>query len=157
MSLAPLVMLSPILLAVAYCDLRFMRIPNVLSILAVVLFVISCLFSMPVDLLARITVAALVFGLGFVAFCLRMFGGGDVKILSALMLFVPMPSLAQFAYLFSASMLIGILAILGLRKLPQAAGHSWKSISGSTKFPMGISIALSGILLPLVDLAFGRL
>ncbi|MGB7270400.1 MAG: prepilin peptidase [Albidovulum sp.] len=157
MSLAPLVMLSPVLLAVAYCDLRFMRIPNVLSILAVALFVISCLFSMPVDLLARITVAALVFGLGFVAFCLRMFGGGDVKILSALMLFVPMPSLAQFAYLFSASMLIGILAILGLRKLPQAAGHSWKAISGSTKFPMGISIALSGILLPLVDLAFGRL
>jgi prepilin peptidase CpaA len=157
MSLAPLVVLSPILVAVAIWDLRFMRIPNALSLIAVALFVISCLFSLPVDIVARVSVAATVFGLGFVAFCFRMFGGGDVKILSALMLFVPIQSLTLFAYLFSASMLIGILAILGLRRLPQAADHRWKSISASTKFPMGISIALSGILLPLVGHAFDRL
>lgn len=157
MSLIPLILTSPILVAVAYCDLRFMRIPNVLSLLILAIFVISSLVNPPVDLLARIFVAAAVFGLGFVAFCARILGGGDVKILAALTLLVPLHSLGIFAYIFSAAMLVGIAAILTLRRLPIAAGHSWKSISGSTRFPMGVSIALAGIVHPLATVTFQSL
>lgn len=157
MSFVPLILISPILVAVAYCDLRFMRIPNVLSLLIVAIFVISSLIYPPDDLLARIAVAAVVFALGFAGFCFRMLGGGDVKILSALTLLVPLHSLALFAYVFSAAMLVGIAAILTLRRLPLAAGHGWKSISGSTRFPMGISIALAGIAHPLTMLALQSL
>ena len=157
MSLIPLILTSPILVAVAYCDLRYMRIPNVLSVLILAIFVVSSVVYPPVDLLARIVVAATVFGLGFLAFCARILGGGDVKILSALTLLVPLHSLGLFAYVFSAAMLVGIAAILTLRRLPMAADHGWKSISGSTRFPMGISIALAGIAHPLTTVAFQSL
>lgn len=157
MSLVPLILISPILVAVAYCDLRFMRIPNVLSVLILAIFVTASLIDPPDDLLARIAVAAAVFGLGFTGFCFRMLGGGDVKILSALMLFVPLASLVLFAYIFSAAMLVGIAAILTLRRLPLATDHGWKSISGSTRFPMGVSIALAGIVHPLAVMALQSL
>ncbi len=157
MSFVPLILISPILIAVAYCDLRFMRIPNVLSVLIVAIFVISSLIYPSDDLIARITVAAAVFALGFTGFCFRMLGGGDVKILSALMLLVPLHSLALFAYIFSAAMLVGIVAILAVRRLPLAVGHGWKSISGSTRFPMGVSIALAGIAHPLAVMALQSL
>ena len=145
-SILPILLTVPVLVLVAYCDLRFMRIPNVLSILLVVLFVGSSLVFPPNDLLMRVSVAAGVFGLGFVGFCFRLLGGGDVKILAALMLFVPVQNLEVFSFLFSGSLLLGVLTIVGLRRLPQTAGHPWKSLSGSVKFPMGISIALAGIL-----------
>ena len=154
MSLVPLILISPILIAVAYCDLRFMRIPNVLSVLILAIFVTALLIDPPDDLLARLAVAAAVFGLGFTGFCFRMLGGGDVKILSAVMLFVPLHSLGLFAYIFSAALLVGIAAILTLRRLPLATDHRWKSISGSTRFPMGVSIALAGIVHPLAVMAF---
>lgn len=157
MSLVPLILISPILIAVAYCDLRFMRIPNVLSVMILASFVISSLIYPPDDLFARFAVAAAVFALGFAGFCFRMLGGGDVKILSALMLLVPLHSLTLFAYIFSAAMLVGIATILTLRRLPLAAGHRWKSISGSTRFPMGISIALAGVVHPLAMVALQSL
>ena len=153
MSLAPLFLISPILIAVAYCDLRFMRIPNLLSVLMLAIFLVSSLILPPEDLPARIVVAALVFGLGFTGFCFHILGGGDVKILSALILFVPLQDLALFSYLFSAALLVGIAVILTLRRLPLATDHGWKSISGSSRFPMGISIALAGIIYPLAVMA----
>ena len=63
-SVLPILLTVPVLVLVAYCDLRFMRIPNVLSILLVVLFVGSSLVFPPNDLLMRVSVAAAVFGLG---------------------------------------------------------------------------------------------
>ena len=43
----PILLTVPVLALVAYCDLRFMRIPNVLSILLVVLFVSLKRVSVP--------------------------------------------------------------------------------------------------------------
>ncbi|MCB2134340.1 MAG: prepilin peptidase [Rhodobacteraceae bacterium] len=148
-SVVPLVLIAPLMVAVAYCDMRFMRIPNAISLLMVAVFgLCSLVLPMP-DLAPRLTAAALVFAVGFVAFCFRLFGGGDVKVLAALVLFVPSENLAQFSYIFSVSMILGVAAILTMRRLPFAGGESWKALSGSTKFPMGISIALAGLLLPL--------
>lgn len=146
--LVPLLMIAPLLVAVAYCDLSRMRIPNTLSIIAVAFFGLTALLAPPDDLVARIAVAATVFVLGFAAFCLRLFGGGDVKMLSALILFIPAPTMPIFGFVFSASMLTGIAIVLGLRRMPAAHQLGWKSISGSKGFPMGLSIAMAGLLHP---------
>jgi len=146
----PLMLLAPVLLAVMYFDLRYMRIPNVLSIVAVALFAVSALVNTPDDLVARLVVAGAVFAIGFAGFCFRILGGGDVKILSALLLFIPLQDLTIFANVFSASLMLGIIAILSVRRMPFAGGTSWKSISASTRFPMGISIGFAGIIQPLV-------
>ena len=155
MQLLPLLGLAPILLVVAYTDLRYMRIPNVLSVLAVLLFSLTALISPPDDLLVRVVAAGTVLALGFGAFCLGLFGGGDVKILSALMLFVPAHTLPLFGYVFSAAMLLGMMVLFGLRQIPITGNLSWKSMSGGSQFPMGISIAMAGLLHPIVVLLAG--
>lgn len=154
-SIVPLLLAAPILLGVAYYDLRYMRIPNWLSIALLVLFAATAIAFQPDDLFARALVATVVFAIGFLCFCFGLFGGGDVKILAALMLLVPVHSLIVFSYLFSASLIVGVIAILALRRLPQVSGLNWKSLSGSTKFPMGVSISLAGISCPFALLALG--
>jgi prepilin peptidase CpaA len=153
MDYIPLFLMAPLLVAVAYFDLRFMRIPNMISLIAVALFLATLPFFPPSHLAVRLGAAALVFGLGFTAFAFGMIGAGDVKILSVLMLFVPPVHMTIFANVFSASMLAGIVVILSLRRIPVTSTWGWKSFGGTTKLPMGLSIAMTGLAFPLVALA----
>jgi prepilin peptidase CpaA len=146
--LLPLILIFPVLLAVGYNDLRHMRIPNVLSILAVIIFVATA-FLLPVNEIGfRIAASLATLVIGFVAFTLRIFGGGDIKILAALMLFIPSQTLALFGFIFSISILVGIGLVMTLRTAPGAQKSSWKSLQAKAKFPMGISISLAGLAHP---------
>lgn len=155
MSLLPLFILSPLLMAVVWSDMRYMRIPNWFSLSTVGFFLIIAIVFPPSDLWLRLLVAGSVFGIGFAGFCFNLWGGGDVKFLSALMLFIPVTTLSVFGYVFSAALLLGIVLILGLRRVPALAGQHWKAISGSTKFPMGLSIGMAGLAHPLVVMLLG--
>lgn len=155
MALVPLILIAPLLLWGAWSDLRLMRIPNVLSLIAVAVFTVSALIAPPGDLVPRLAVAAAVFGAGFVTYLLGLFGGGDVKMLAALLLFVPVPTLPVFAYVFSAAMLVGIAIVLALRRLPAARRLGWKSVSDSRGFPMGLSIAMAGLAHPIAATLLG--
>lgn len=148
--LIPLVLLAPLLIRVAYCDLRYMKIPNALSLAALALFIVSSPLIGWEEAGWRLSTAAIVFGLGFVAFAFGLFGGGDVKMLGALLLFIPSQSLTVYAYCFSASMLVGIGVLLLIRALPQSRESNWLGIKSVGAFPMGISIALSGLVFPFV-------
>lgn len=149
MALLPLFLLAPVLLAVAYFDLRFMRIPNLVSLIALALFLVCALAFPPSDLPIRLVGAFAVLAAGFLAFAFRMIGGGDVKFLSALMLFIPTSALLLFANIFSAALLMGIVLIFGLRRIPSSRAWGWKSFDGTNKLPMGLSIALAGIATPI--------
>jgi prepilin peptidase CpaA len=155
MQVAPLFAIAPLLLAVGYFDLRYMRIPNALSIVAFGAFLVFAVLYPPADLVPRLVVGGGVLALGLIGFALRLFGGGDVKFLSVLVLFVPLHALAIFGNVFSASLLLGIALVLTLRRIPALATLGWKSIGGSTKFPMGVSIALAGLSFPWITLALG--
>ena len=148
MALGPLILIAPLLCWVAYSDLSRMKIPNAISLIAVAIFAVAAIAAPPDDLVLRLAIAGAALVLGFISYCFGLFGGGDVKMLAALLLFVPVPTLVLFAYVFSASMLVGIAIILTLRRIPAAHRLGWKSISGSNKFPMGISIALAGLAHP---------
>lgn len=147
-NLLPLILLSPVLLATVFSDLRRMRIPNSYSSIALVLFAAFALFAPPNDLTWRIVAAATVFVAGFAGFSLRLLGGGDVKILATLMLFIPSQTLVLFGNVLSASLLVGVLTILLLRRIPVAPGSDWAGIWGSARFPMGLSIGLAGLAHP---------
>lgn len=148
--LLPLVMLSPVLVAVAYFDLRYLRIPNVLTLIGLGILLLALIIAPPQDLLARLVFAGSVFVVGFLAFALRLVGGGDVKILLPLLLAVPTSGLLVFANVFSAAMLLGIALVLAARRLPGAANMGWKSLATTRGFPMGLSIAMAGLGFPLV-------
>lgn len=152
MEIVPMLLLAPVLMAVAYFDLRFMRIPNILSLMVLAVFAVAAFFFPPADLLARLVIATSVLLLGFIGFSFRLIGGGDVKILSALMLVVPTSGIAVFANVFSVSMFAGIILVLAIRRFPQINSLGWKSFGGSHKFPMGLSIALAGLAFPVVSL-----
>jgi len=153
--LLPLVLVAPLFLWGAWSDLRQMRIPNAVSLLAVGVFLATAFVAPPDDLGSRVAVAAAVLAAGFITYLFGLFGGGDVKMLSALVLFVPVPTLALFAYVFSAAMLAGIAMVLLLRRVPAAQRLGWKWISGSAGFPMGLSIAMAGLAHPVAAILLG--
>lgn len=149
MDLFPNLLIAPLLIYAAYSDLRYMRIPDFISIALVALFTVMILIQFPTDFGARIAVASGIFAIGYAGFSLRLVGGGDVKFLSALALFVPRSELTVFANLFSFSLLVGIFMICVAQR-SRLANVGWKSFSARGRFPMGLSIAMAGLMLPVV-------
>jgi prepilin peptidase CpaA len=146
---AGLILASPLLVAMAFLDLRDMQIPKWISGGMIAIFAVMALAMLPwAESGARVAVAAGVFAAGFAGFALRLLGGGDVKALSAMMLLVPFGSLALFMLAFAASLMLGVAAVLLARRLYGHADAGWVSMR-STAFPMGISIAAAGLILPM--------
>lgn len=150
MNLLPLILLSPILVFTAFSDLKYLRIPNSLSLIAVSLFICTAPLLSLEEFGLRIAIAATVFIIGFIGFVLGLIGGGDVKILAALMLFIPSQTLQLFSLAFSAALILGILFVLLLRATPRPNESSFEAIRSPGKFPMGISIALVGLFHPVL-------
>lgn len=146
--LLPLVALAPLLVTAALSDLRHLRIPNGCVLSAIAVFAFAVLLGLVPDLAPRLLVAASVLVLGFAAYCFRLFGAGDVKFLAVLLLFVPVASLQVYAFVFSAAMLLGITAFLSLKRVPGIASLNWRSMAPGRQLPMGVPIALSGLLHP---------
>lgn len=148
-----LLLLVPLLAYMAASDVKHMRIPNWLVLCMVAVFAIFAPFMLDTDeivLRAGIATAVLVFG--FVAFILGLVGGGDVKAIAALMLFVPANaiSIAHFAFTLSTTMLIGIAIILIARRCVDTSNSNYVSLTVGRGYPMGLSIALAGIIFPAV-------
>lgn len=140
-----IVFLSVALCIVAY-DLRQMRIPDILSVILVSLFVALCTIDAPEDFWARLGLSATVFTLGFIAFARRMMGGGDVKIMTALALFVPVSALAETALVFSATLFLGTVLVLVARRIFPSS-ESWAFLN-TKRMPMGLPIGLAAVVLP---------
>ncbi len=139
-------LLVPLLLAVIFYDLRFMLLPNRLAALFVVLFLATVPWSIPLDVVAwRIGVGLLVLVIGMGANAAGLLGGGDVKVLAALILFIPYQKLLPFAFILCICMIIGIVLLLALRRALRGDDVSWRGLQENGRYPMGISIGLAGL------------
>ena len=147
--LLPLLLLAPVLVCAALGDLRHMRIPNVLSLAGLALFALCLPLIGLAELPLRIAAAGAVFAAGFALFAVGLVGGGDVKLLSVLVLFVPPDVWALYANLLAASLLAGVAFVMAVQAIPNGAGSAWAVRRNRGSFPMGLSIALSGLTLPL--------
>lgn len=145
MELLPLLLAVPILVWIAWTDFRFMRIRNNAVLLAVGVFVLTVPAVGLAEAGLRLLAAAAVFAVGFGLFAARMLGGGDVKMAAALMLLVPWGTYTLFGYVFSAAMLVAILAILGLRAVPALRRSGPVSLRARGTFPMGLAFGLGGV------------
>lgn len=148
MQLVPLLLLAPVLCAVAYCDLRYMLIPNRLVLAAVALFVVTAPLVGTPEAMIRLVVAALVLAVLAAGFALRLVGGGDVKMLAALFLFIPSGTYGIFGLTFAAAMVLGISFVLLLRRTPVIRELDMVSLQTPGTFPMGIAIAGAGLVHP---------
>ncbi|WP_050931964.1 A24 family peptidase [Aestuariivita boseongensis] len=140
----------PLLALMALEDLSRLRISNRLVLAMVVLACLSAPVFLPWAEIGHRLIAALsVFVLGFSGFALRLWGGGDVKALAALMLFLPSQALTLYAWTFVAGMALGLVAVMGFRAVLRNPDIGWSGLQPNAGYPMGLSIALSGALLPL--------
>lgn len=138
-------LLAALLCAVIVCDVRWMRLPNGLAMLFLIVFAATVAWNLSLDVLGwRIGVALLILLGGMAANAARLIGG-DVKILAVLVLFIPSGELLSFAYTLCLSMIASILGLLVLRRILAQPESQWRGLRVGERFPFGISIGLAGL------------
>ena len=107
-----------IMVAAAVIDLISYRIPNLLVIALLALFVvIAALHWNEVSWVSHLSAAILVFGAGIFLYAMRQMGAGDVKLLAVVALWSGVFSLAPLMLYVSLCGLAGMFAILIARPI----------------------------------------
>jgi prepilin peptidase CpaA len=94
--------------------------------------------SLQPDIAIQLAMAGALFALFYVAFCLNWMGGGDVKMIGALALWLPFQALAWM--LIVMSLLGGALTVLLVVERLVGRKH------GNIEIPYGVAIALAGLI-----------
>lgn len=141
-------LLAALMAAVIWCDLKFMRLPNLLVLMLVVVFAATVTWKLPLAVLgARVGVALAVLVLGAMANAAKLLGGGDVKVLAALVLFFPREQLLAFAFTLCICMIVGIVALVMLRRILRGKGATWRGLQEGARYQMGLSIGAAGLIM----------
>ena len=134
-------------------DLATMRIPNrlVLTMLfGYVLLAPLVGFGMA-QLVSGLAAASLVFCLGFAVFACGGMGGGDVKLMAVVALWLGLPLVGAFLLWTSLVGALLTLALLAYRSLPLARavhGLGWahRLHATETRVPYGVAIAAAALI-----------
>jgi prepilin peptidase CpaA len=131
--------LAAMLIVVATGDLRSRTIPNwlngAIALLAIPFWWLSGLSLWP-DIASQIGVAAIVFLLFALAFRFGMMGGGDVKLLAALALWLPLGAMVKLLVIMS---LAG-----GALTVAMMVGQRLGKNKEAPEVPYGVAIAFGG-------------
>ncbi len=141
---------APLVVAAGW-DLATFRIPNALNLMFLALFPLAAqLAPQPVDWLWHLAAGGVVLAAGFGLFALRLFGGGDVKLLAVAALWLGWDRLP--AFVLGVAVLGGGLAVvvLLLRSpvLATALAHLGRTpavLHKGAAIPYGIAIAGGGL------------
>ena len=149
--------LTPLLLLTVFFDLKYFRIPNllVLAILAVFLAGVAPFLSMD-ELYRRGLLAIIVLGVGFVLALVRALGAGDVKTLAVFVLFLEDYELASALIALALASLVGLIIIKVMRPMVLRKNYEpiteWQCWHDSQHFPFGF--ALAGALFMVIGIRF---
>lgn len=134
------ILLIVLLLMAGWTDIRSRTIPNeinaAIALLAIGWWLVCGLPVWPVIGL-RLVVALAVFAVFAGMFALRMMGGGDVKMIGALALWLPFGSLMTMLTVMALSG--GALTLFLLIR------HRWRPNENKPQVPYGIAIAIGGL------------
>lgn len=137
---ALLAILVMLLLAAAWGDLRARTIPNglnlAIALLAIPFWWASGLPFWP-DAALQVGIAALVFAVFAGAFAIGAMGGGDVKLIGALALWLPWPAVLALLVIMSLAGGALTLAMLIRKRLART--------EGALEIPYGVAIAFGGL------------
>lgn len=132
--------LAALLLVAAVLDLRSRNIPNGLN-LAIALLALPFWWATGLafwpDMALQAGVAALVFGAFAIAFALGGMGGGDVKLLGALALWLPWQAVIYLLVIMSLAGGVLTLAMVIRQRLARKEGRP--------EIPYGVAIAFAGL------------
>lgn len=142
--------LSALLLLAAWIDFRQRRLPNWLAGLILFLGISGTITVAGIAALSwSIAHALLALLIGFALFAMRLIGGGDAKTYAALAANFPLAkALTLLAFTSAAMFVIAVpwilVARIRRRRIKERGGQL--SDSDFAKIPLGISIAVGGLL-----------
>ena len=135
----------PLMIWASWSDLRTLKIPNVLVLAVLGVFVITGLWGLPIDIFFwRLAHGVGVLLLGFVAFSFGFIGGGDAKMAAALTPFIVPAELGKFLILYAVITLILLMVLRLIMQMNRHRDTGWLSIDQMKKparervFPMGL-------------------
>lgn len=132
-------LLALALVAAAVGDWRQRIIPNrlngAIALLAIPFWWASGLSLWP-DVALQVAVAAIVFALFALAFRIGAMGGGDVKLVTALALWLPWAAVVKLLVIMSVAG--------GLLTIAMLIPHRLAKTAGQPEIPYGIAIAFAG-------------
>lgn len=140
----------PLMTLVARWDLKYLKIPNwqVLCVLAV--FVVTGLWGLPLGTFGwHLLWGAIALFIGFGFFSLGVLGGGDAKMLAALVPFISGQSVLAVLLIFALSCLMLLVGIWIAWRIAGSRETGWLAIDQMDKparyraFPMGLIFAIS--------------
>jgi prepilin peptidase CpaA len=137
-------------------DIRSLKIPNAVSVIVLALFFLNALLSGPTDGFTKhIIVAGSALLLGFGVFAAGLMGAGDIKLITALMLWAGPQN--GFVFLIVMTFVGGLFA--GLLLITRTSMAVWPSAQNYIPsrrlrtwaqrgiFPYGIAICTAGLVL----------
>ena len=134
------ILLAVLLLMAAWTDIKTRTISNELNaaiaLLAVAFWWVAGDALWP-DVAIRIGVALLLFAVFAVLFILKMMGGGDVKMIAALALWLPFSSL--MVMLTVMALAGGVITLFLLIR------QRWRPNAARPEVPYGVAIAIGGL------------
>ena len=142
-----LLLLGGLLLVAAIGDLRTRTIPNRLNALIALLapgYWLASGFALWPDMALLFGIALLLFLLFAGMFALGAMGGGDVKLIAALALWLPFP--AVLTMLMAMALFGGVLTLLVL------IDHRLRRRPGPPEIPYGVAIAAAGLMIVTNDI-----
>lgn len=136
----------------AYSDLRAFIIPNRLSLAMAVLYPAHVIASpVHVDWTGDLMVGAIVLGMGFAMFAMRVAGGGDVKLLSVVALWAGTQNILLTVLVMGlAGGMLSVFVLVRLRFADARSGQDsgfvqWFGQAMKTNVAYGLSIAMGGL------------
>jgi prepilin peptidase CpaA len=131
--------LAAMLIVAAAGDLRTRTIPNWLNgaiALGAIPFWIASGMALWPDIAFQVAIAAAVFGLFTVAFCMGAMGGGDVKMVAAIALWLPLGAVMKLLVIMSLAGGVLTIAMLVRRRMAKSRAQ--------LEIPYGVAIAFGG-------------
>lgn len=139
-----LLALVPVIAASAISDLRHLRIPNTHVLFAFGVFVLVAPFALTSgQMTPRLLAAAITFLIGFALFVPGLIGGGDVKMMPVVMLFVPAADTLLFLQIFAVALGAVSLGALAFQRVALLRRLGWESAVAPRHVPVGLAMALS--------------
>lgn len=141
--------LVPLLAYIMWSDMKAMRIPNIAVLLIFLVFLATGSWGLPLEtFLWRIGHTVIAFGVGWGIFQISggKIGGGDLKLLIALVPFVPGSAVGIVLLMWAVITLVSLGGFFLARRLIGERETGYIALSQKAYFPAGVPIGLTMIL-----------
>ena len=135
--------LVPLMCVIAWYDLKYLKIPNWTVVAIFAIFVVTGAWGLPLDLyLWRLGYGVLVLGVGFLIFMVGggKVGGGDMKLIAALVPFLIPSDIPSLLLLFALVSLVGVLIHRFIFARRRGKDLGWAALDQNIYFPVGLLI-----------------